>query len=379
MNLIKWIFIFLSIVWNSSILAPLLVVSYFSSLPTYETSTNDNLKFNSTEAYDIIQKQVDLGPRYPGSKGIKETRRLIASKLLPTQKWIISYQNFSKKWIDNQNVVLVNIICQPIGYNSTQPSFLLLAHYDTRLWASNDPDPTKLKHHVLGANDGASGVAVALELGKVLLEDYNNTNFQLIFFDGEDQGGIYGWDWLVGSRFYVKSQEFLDQNLSFVILFDMVGGTDATFEREKNSDQYAGKLVTQIWNEADTLGFNNYFVNQSGRLPILDDHVPFLQNGIPAVDIIDDFGHRFKPWHTSFDNMTFIDTKTLEAVGQTMESVLVRLTTSTELILSLSTFNFRTPVTIFGLLSGCLLLAVENIYRKRKKSKYRINSFFRAE
>ena len=378
MNLIKWTFIFLSIIWNSSILAPLLVVSYFSSLPSYETSTNDNLKFNSTEAYDNIQKQVDLGPRYPGSKGIKETRRLIASELLPTQKWIISYQNFSKKWIDNQNVALVNIICQPIGYNSTQPSFLLLAHYDTRLWASNDPDSTKRKLHVLGANDGASGVAVALELGRVLLEDYNNTNFQLIFFDGEDQGDIYGWDWLVGSRFYVKSQEFLDQNLSFAILFDMVGGIDAIFEREKYSDQYAGKLVTQIWNEADTLGFSNYFVNLSGR-QILDDHVPFLQNGIPAIDIIDDFVYRFKPWHTSFDNMDFIDTKTLEAVGQTMESVLVRLTTSTELILSLSTFNFRTPVTILGLLSGCLLLALENIYRKRKKSKYRINSFFRAE
>ncbi|MHA2243617.1 MAG: M28 family peptidase [Candidatus Hodarchaeales archaeon] len=378
MNLIKWIFIFLSIVCNSSILSPLPVVNYFSSLPPYETSTKDNFTFNSTRAYDIIQKQVDLGPRYPGSEGIKETRRLIASELLPTQQWIISYQNFSRKWIDNQNVILVNIICQPKGFNSTQPSFLLLAHYDTRLWATNDPDSTKQKDHVLGANDGASGVAVALELGRVLLEDYNNTNFQLIFFDGEDQGKIYGWDWLVGSRFYVNSQEFLNQNLSFAILFDMVGGKDAIFEREKNSDQYAGKLVTQIWNEADTLGFNNYFVNQSGKR-ILDDHIPFLEKSIPSIDIIDDFGYRFKPWHTSFDNMTFIDTKTLEAVGKTMESVLVRLTSSMELTLSLSTFNFRTPVTIFSLLSGYLLLTLENIYRKRKNSKHQTSPFLKAE
>lgn len=371
MNPIKWIIIIGSIVCNSFIVTPLLTISYVHSPSSYEIPINYDFKFNSTRAYDIIQKQVNLGPRYPGSKGIEKTRELIASELLPTQKWVISYQNFSKNWIDNQEVNLVNIICIPIDHNTTQQPFYLMAHYDTRLWADEDPNPTNQKEHVLGANDGASGVAVALELGKVLLEDYNATNFRLIFFDGEDQGGIYGWDWLAGSRFYVESYQFKSQNLSFAILFDMVAGKNATFKREKYSDQYAGRLVSQIWNEAEELGFSNYFVNQSGS-HILDDHFPFIQKGFPAIDIVDDFVNRFKPWHTSFDNLTFLDIKTIEAVGYTLESVLIRLMASMECLSSYSTFHFQTPIIFFDLLSGCLLLTLETIYCKRRKEKIQI-------
>ncbi|MFX0122689.1 MAG: M28 family peptidase [Candidatus Hodarchaeota archaeon] len=321
-------------------------------------------KFNATHAYDLIQKQVELGPRYPGSRGIEKVRHMIASELLPTNKWVIKFQNFSKKW-DNQEVTLVNIICTPLVHNLTQPFFLLMAHYDTRLWANNDPDPTKRKEPVLGANDGASGVAVVLELGKVLLEEYKYSNFQLIFFDGEDQGQILGWDWLLGSRFYVESQEFKNQNLSFAILFDMVAGINATFKREKYSDQYAGSLITKLWNEADKLGFNNYFVNQTG-FHVIDDHLPLIENNIPAVDIIDDFINRFRPWHTSFDNMTFIDTKTIEAVGLTLESGLIQLLTSEGWPLNLTTINYQTTLTILNLLNISILLTLEITRRKRK-------------
>ncbi|MFW9902825.1 MAG: M28 family peptidase [Candidatus Thorarchaeota archaeon] len=325
----------------------------------------NTFKFNSTQAYDLIQKQVDLGPRYPGSSGIEKTRHLVASKLLPTGKWEITYQNFSKKWND-EDVCLVNIICSPKSFNLTQPFFLLMAHYDTRLWANEDPDLTKRKYPVLGANDGASGVAVALELGKVLLEDYLYSNFKLVFFDGEDQGEIMGWDWLVGSKFFVKSQEVKNQNLAFAILFDMVAGINATFKREKNSDRYAGELVTKIWNEADELGLSKYFVNQTGR-SIKDDHIPFLEDNIPAIDIIDEFGTRFKPWHTTFDNMTYIDTNTIEAVGFTLESTLVQLLTSEGWISNFSTINFQTHFIVFSLLNITIVLAIEVIHRKKKQ------------
>lgn len=349
-------------------MAPFISSGYVYSLSKFENPNNINLKFNSTRAFDIIQRQVDLGPRYPGSEGIEKTRRLIIAELLPGRDWSILFQNFSKKWLDNQNVDLVNIICQPKDHDPTQPSFLLMSHYDTRLWANKDPDPTKHKEPVLGANDGASGVATVLELGRVLKEDYNATNFQLVFFDGEDQGGISGWNFLVGSRFYVESQEFKNENLSFAVLFDMVAGTNAIFERERHSDQCAGKLVTQIWNEADLLGFSNFFVNQSGS-HVLDDHVPIIEKGIPAIDIIDDFGQRYKPWHTTFDNMTFIDIKTLEAVGYTLESVLGPLAISTEWKLSFSTFNFRTTIIISDLMGVYLLLVLKKTYHKNKNSK----------
>ena len=324
----------------------------------------DTFKFNATIAHNLIQKQVDLGPRYPGSRGIEDVRHLVALELLPTAKWGIVYQNFSKKWND-QDVTLVNIICTPRLNNLTQPAFLLMAHYDTRLWADHDPDLTKRKEPVLGANDGASGVAVVLELGRVLLEDYNYSNFQLIFFDGEDQGNIMGWDWLLGSRFYVKTQEFKNQNLSFAILLDMVAGINATFKREKNSEQYAGKLVTKIWNEAHELGFSKYFVNQTGYR-IIDDHIPFIESNIPAIDIIDDFGRRYKPWHTTFDNMTFIDTKTIEAVGLTLESVLIQFLTSEGWISYLSTIPYQTTFPAFSFLTIIVFITVEIVSRSKK-------------
>lgn len=366
MNPNKWILIFVCILWNSSVIAPLSVSSSFS--PTDIISTQDHFDFNSTRAYEIIQKQVDIGPRHPGSDGIEKTRLLIASELLPDSEWVISYQNFSKIWMENQNISLVNIICRPIDLDSTQPYFLLLAHYDTRLWADKDPDPLKRKHPVLGANDGASGVAMVLELGRVLLEYHNITNFKLVFFDGEDQGNIYGWDWILGSRFFVNSDEFLNQEISFAILFDMVAGTNATFKREKNSDKWAAELVTKIWNVASALGFNNYFLNQSGR-GIIDDHIPILEKGVPAIDIIDEFGIRYKPWHTTFDNMTFIDENTLKAVGWTSESILIEFSTSPEWLSNLSSFTFQTQFILFDWVSGTLLLMLGILNRKRKISR----------
>ncbi|MFX0207857.1 MAG: M28 family peptidase, partial [Candidatus Hodarchaeota archaeon] len=268
-------------------------------------------------------------------------------------------------WND-EDICLVNIICSPKSINSSQPYFLLMAHYDTRLWANEDPDPTKRKEPVLGANDGASGVAVALELGKVLLEIYNYSNFKLVFFDGEDQGGIMGWDWLLGSRFFVESKEAKNQNLAFAILFDMVAGINATFKREKNSDRYAGELVTKIWNEANELGFSKFFVNQTGR-SIKDDHIPFLENNIPAIDIVDEFGVRFKPWHTTFDNMTYINTNTIEAVGFTLESTLVQLLNSEGWISNFSIVNFQTNFVVLSLLNITILLAVKVIRRQNKQ------------
>ncbi len=366
MNPNKWIILLVCILWNSSVVAPLSVSSSFP--PKNIILAQDHFDFNRTRAYEIIQKQVDIGPRYPGSDGIEKTRLLIASELLPDHEWVISYQNFSKIWMENQNISLVNIICRPIDLDSTQPFFILCAHYDTRLWADKDPDSQKRKQPVLGANDGASGVAMVLELGRIMLEYYNVTNFKLVFFDGEDQGNIYGWDWILGSRFFVNSEEFLNQDISFAILLDMVAGKNATFKREKNSDIYAADLVTKIWNEASALGYNNYFLNQSGR-GIIDDHIPILEKGVPAIDIIDEFGTRYKPWHTTFDNMTFIDERTLQAVGWTLESVLFRFSTSNEWFSSLTSFTFQTQLILFDWMSGTLLLILGILNRKRKISR----------
>jgi hypothetical protein len=364
---------------NSKIISMLVMVNIFLLTPLFNfnsipfssssfTLLDNNCRFNSSRAYDLILKQVQLGPRYPGSEGIEKTRHLIASELLPNEKWTVVYQNFSRTWGNGENITLVNVICKPISYDQLKPSFLLLAHYDTRLWADKDPDPSKQKQPVPGANDGASGVAVVLELGRTLLEEYNVSNLQLIFFDGEDQGNIYGWDWLVGSKFYAKSLEFKSQNLSFGILFDMVGGFNATFKKEKYSGMYAGHIVSFIWDRAATLGYDNYFVNQLGKA-ITDDHLSLLKEGFPAIDIIDDFSARYIPWHTTFDNMTYISKETLEAVGYTIESVLSKNTDLIELHSNLTPFTFKTSLHLYHCLSSLMLLPLIIKLRMRRISK----------
>lgn len=314
-----------------------------------------NFKFNASNAYETIKKQVNYGARYPGSLGIEKTRKLIANELQSSINWDINFQNFTKKW-NEEDVKLVNIICQPPNFDVSTPNFLLMAHYDTRLWATSDPDPERRRDSVPGANDGASGVGILLELGKVLVE-YGITNFRLIFFDAEDQGGILGWDWLVGSRYYVSSKDSELQDISWAILLDMVGAINATFKRERNSDMYAKVLLDQIWDEAANLNYSNNFINESWKT-ILDDHVPFLQAGIPAIDIIDDFSSRYNPWHTTYDNLTYIDVDTLEAVGYTLESALQKLVQSTDWMNGLTRFNYVSKFTITVVLGSIIMISL---------------------
>ncbi|MHA1513545.1 MAG: M28 family peptidase, partial [Candidatus Hodarchaeales archaeon] len=206
-----------------------------------------------------------------------------------------------------------------------------------------DLNPDLHENPVPGANDGASGVAITLELGKVLVSKHNISNFKIILFDAEDQGGI-GWDWLEGSRFFVDSELFEIEKISYAILLDMVGGKNAIFKREGNSDQYAQSLVSQIWNTADNLGYQHFFLNETWLNGfIIDDHLPFLEKGVPAVDIIDDFSDNYHAWHTTSDNLSQISTETLNAVGETLETFIVSVHGTGQSSLTFSSFTFQTP------------------------------------
>ncbi|MHA1330042.1 MAG: M28 family peptidase [Candidatus Hodarchaeales archaeon] len=319
-------------------------------------------KFNSTRVFDLIQNQLNYGPRIPGSEAIEKTRQLIKATL--SDDWIIINQNFSKTWGTIQNITLVNVICFPTEYNFSSRPFFLMAHYDTRLWADQDPDLSKRKDPVPGANDGASGVALALELGKILYSDYNIYNICLVFFDAEDQGNINGLDWIMGSEFFTGTTLFQELNASFGILLDMVGAENATFKREQYSDKYAGDLVEKIWSTASFLNNDRYFINETGRA-IIDDHLPLLRQGVPVVDIIDEFGHRYTPWHTTFDNISFIDTATLQAVGTTLEFFLSNSTDVSILESGLTSFNFKSPFEFPFLMFALLIISIKKSSSKR--------------
>jgi Zn-dependent M28 family amino/carboxypeptidase len=190
--------------------------------------------------------------------------------------------------------------------NAEDPQIILGAHYDTRMIADQDPDPAKQTEPVPGANDGASGVAVLLELARSLPKD--TTPIWLVFFDTEDQGGIEGWDWILGSRAFAEEIPIAPRA---VVIVDMIGDADLNIYLERNSNI---AIRTEIWSTAEKLGYGDKFINQE-KYSMEDDHTPFLEAGIPAVDLID-FDYPY--WHTTQDTPDKVSAKSLQAVGDTL-------------------------------------------------------------
>jgi Zn-dependent M28 family amino/carboxypeptidase len=173
--------------------------------------------------------------------------------------------------------------------------------------ADQDPDPNNRNQPVPGANDGASGVAVLLELARVLPES-TPKSIWLVFFDAEDNGNIPGWDWILGSDSFVSE---LDVQPEAAIIIDMIGDSDLNIYREQNSDQ---DLTDEIWAVAEDLGYPEQFINTT-KHQMIDDHTPFIRAGIPAVDIID-FDYPY--WHTIQDTPDKVSAQSLQAVGDTL-------------------------------------------------------------
>jgi Zn-dependent M28 family amino/carboxypeptidase len=202
--------------------------------------------------------------------------------------------------------IVKNIIAsRGIHKESSELEWIILGtHYDTRMLADRDPDQKRRDQPVPGANDGASGVAVLLELARTLPDDMDK-NVWLVFFDAEDNGRIQDWDWALGSRAFVDS---LNSAPDSVVIIDMVGDEDLDIYIEKNSDI---DLVNSIWSTAESLGYSQYFIPFPKR-SILDDHTPFLEEQIPAVLIID-LDYDF--WHTTQDTIDKLSANSLQIVG----------------------------------------------------------------
>lgn len=297
--------------------------------PTKTTATVP--AFNRDSAYHFIEKQVSFGPRVPNTAGHK----MCGDYLIHTMRSYnaqVTIQEFVEQAYDGTRLNLRNIIA---SYNpQARKRILLAAHWDTRPFA--DKDTEDRYEPIDGANDGASGVGVLLEVARILsLNEKPKIGIDIIFFDGEDYGehedvdnpplkdGLVKIWWCLGSQYWARNPHVPRYSAYFGILLDMVGGKDATFYKEGGSMQFAPKIVTKVWNTARSLGYSNYFIN-SNSPGIMDDHIFINRDAkIPMIDIVEydpqSPSYYFGDYHhTKRDNMSIIDKQTLQAVGETI-------------------------------------------------------------
>jgi len=267
---------------------------YIVSFLTFET---DSAMFDGQRALADVQTQVDFGPRIPGTEGHEKIRTWMRAEL-ESAGWMVDIQETEMLGHPIFNVTAKR--------NNDAPQIILGAHYDTRIFADHDADAAKQTRPVPGANDGASGVAVLLELARTLPE--TTVPVWLVFFDAEDNGQIQGWDWILGSRAFASELSVRPQA---VIIVDMIGDANLNIHFERNSD---ATLRAEIWETAASLGHDDVFIARE-KHSMLDDHTPFLQAGIPSVDIID-FDYAY--WHTTQDTPDKVSAASLQAVGETL-------------------------------------------------------------
>ena len=253
--------------------------------------------FDGKRAYADVQTQVAFGPRIPETEGHAKTVEWIRDELVKAG-WQVEIQESEALGHPIRNIVARR--------SDASPQVILGAHYDTRLQADSDPNPETSLKPVPGANDGASGVAVLLELARTLPED--TVDLWLVFFDAEDNGRFEGWDWILGSREFVKNNVVQPRA---VVIVDMIGDVDLNIYKERNSNL---ELTDEIWAVAKGLGYEKVFIPEY-KHSMLDDHMPFIQAGMPAVDIID-FDYPY--WHTIEDTPDKVSAESLETVGRTL-------------------------------------------------------------
>ena len=304
-----------------------------------QSSTADvRCAFSADSAYTYIAQQLAFGARVPGTDAHEACGDWLVSELARHGAQVKSQHGTMPNYAGKPQAIR-NIVALLEG--NTAHAILLCAHWDCRPWSDEEELYENRFEPVMGANDGASGVGVILEMVRQLSIRKSKGEFvpsvQVVFFDCEDMGTPSHFTgsqrdhtWCLGSQLWAREykQSNVECQMSTVkcqygVLLDMVGDPSATFPREYFSMQYAGSYVERLWREASKLGYGRYFVQQATYYPITDDH--YYVNtiaGIPCLDIIDykmntetGFAHW---WHTQHDDIQNINKQTLQAVGETV-------------------------------------------------------------
>jgi Zn-dependent M28 family amino/carboxypeptidase len=279
--------------------------------------------FDGDSAYLYVQQQVDFGPRFPNNKAHGKCALFLEKKLKSFGLQTIT-QKGTATTFNNKTITIKNIIG---AYNpEVKKRILLFAHWDSRPFA--DQDSKNMTQPILGANDGASGVGILIEVARQLSITQPKIGVDIIFFDAEDYGQPPGMHtniaetYCLGSQYWAKNLHQENYTAEFGILLDMVGNSSPYFTQESISMRYAPTVVQKVWNNASQLGYNANFVNQRTTFVGTDDH-QFVNSiaGIPSIDIIHyerTSGNFHSSWHTHNDNMSVIDKKSLSLVGEVL-------------------------------------------------------------
>lgn len=288
-----------------------------------DTTTTIRADFNADTAYAYVTRQCDFGARVPGTPAHTACGNWLEAELNRTCDTVVT-QHATVTTFDNTRLNIRNFI------GSVNPQaerrILVLAHWDCRPWADNDPDPAKHRTPVVGANDAASGVAVILELARQMSLRKPDVGVDLLLVDAEDWG-TEGNDesWALGTQYWTAHPHTAGYRPMFGILLDMVGAEGAQFAPEYFSTQSAGGFVSLVWDTAKSLGYTSFFRSEGGGA-VTDDHVFVNRAGIPCLDIIDmrpDSEHGFfSHWHTATDTPEHISRATLQAVGHTLSHLI---------------------------------------------------------
>lgn len=291
--------------------------------------------FNGDSAYYFVAKQCEFGPRVPGTAAHQQCAEWML-EMLKSYADTVFVQDFRTRVYDGKVFDGKNIIA---AFNpNAKKRIIVAAHWDSRPYADNDPDEANWKKPIDGANDGASGCGVMMEMARVMKTHRisDNIGIDLIFFDLEDYGAPKWADeslhtdlsWGLGSQYWAKKPHIEGYSAYYGILLDMVGASNPRFPKEYYSQNNAAWVLNKIWRIAREMGYDECFVNELGD-PINDDHVYMIHYaGIPAIDIIHLVGDPdrtscfFPYWHTLKDNIDCIDVKTLQMVGNVMMEVI---------------------------------------------------------
>ena len=276
--------------------------------------------FSADSAYRWVAEQVAFGPRTPGSEG---WRRCADYIVLRMGQWCdtVMTQTFKATLWDGRQVPGCNIVAS-LNPRATR-RVMLAAHWDSRLWADHDVDDGKHHSPVPGANDGASGVAVLMEMARVMSAMPPGVGVDFVFFDVEDQG-LPEWSehyedntWCKGSQYWAQNRHVPYYTAVYGVLFDMVATQQPRFTKEQVSRYYAPGLTDKLWSAAAALGYGNIFVGHDTD-PILDDHLYVNQmTGIPMVDIVQNSVNTsfFEHWHTTTDDLEAVSGETMRIVA----------------------------------------------------------------